>query len=229
VTRAESDTTPQTQRDALIVEQYRLGPLWNFVYLVGEPASGEAVVVDPGAELEPVLARAAALGLHVTAAVASHFHTDHTAGLDALVRRTGATVLVHHADEGGLRRHYRGPLRAVADGELWALGDVSLELWHAPGHTPGSQWLMADGAVFTGDSLMVGSIGRTGAEPDAIERTWQALNALLPRLPDAARIYPGHDYGPSPWSTAAEERRRNPCLRAQSLAEFRRCLQLQGD
>src|SRR5262249_19542931 len=133
VTRRDGDGTQRVESDALIVEQFRLGPLWNFVYLVGEPASGEALVVDPGAELEPVLARAAGLALRVTAAVASHFHTDHTAGLDALVRRTGAAVLVHHADEGGLRRHYRGPLRAVADGERLRLGDAELKLWHAPG------------------------------------------------------------------------------------------------
>src|SRR5215212_9934951 len=87
--------------DDLIVEQLRLGPLWNFVYLAGSRQAGEAIVIDPGAEVEPVLERAAALGLRVAAAVATHFHTDHTAGLEALVRHTGADVYIHHADEAG--------------------------------------------------------------------------------------------------------------------------------
>ena len=218
------DGTAAPSSPALLVEQFRLGPLWNFTYLLGAPAAGEAVVVDPGAEVDTVLQRAAALGLHVTVAIATHFHTDHTAGLEQLVRRTGAAVLLHHEDEAGLRGHYRGKLRTVADGERLALGEHTLALWHAPGHTPGSQWVVADGAVFTGDALMVGCVGRTGAEPDAVARMWWTVSQRFPLLPEETRIYPGHDYGPERWSTAAQERRRNPCLRAASFEEFRRCL-----
>jgi glyoxylase-like metal-dependent hydrolase (beta-lactamase superfamily II) len=207
-------------QDDLIVEQLRIGPLWNFVYLVGSRAAGEALVIDPGAEIGPVLTRAEALGLRIGAAVATHFHTDHTAGLEALNRRTSAVALVHHADEGGLRRHYGGPVRAVADGERLRLGDHRVELWHAPGHTPGSQWLVVDGAVFTGDSLMVGCLGRTGHEPDAAERMWWTMTEQLPRLRAETRIYPGHDYGPEPSGTVGRERRRNPALRAARFSEF---------
>jgi glyoxylase-like metal-dependent hydrolase (beta-lactamase superfamily II) len=207
--------------DDLIVEQFRLGLLWNFVYLVGSRAAGEALVVDPGAEVAPVLARAAALSLRITAIIATHFHTDHTAGADLLARRTGASVLVHHADAPGLRRHYHGRLEDVADGQRLRLGGHDLELWHAPGHTPGSQWLVADGAVFTGDSLMIGCVGRTGHEPDAVAGMWWTVGEQFSRLPDDTRIYPGHDYGPERSSTVARERRRNPALRASTLAEFR--------
>jgi hydroxyacylglutathione hydrolase len=208
----------------LIIAQLRLGPLWNFVYLIGSRAAGEAVVVDPGAELDPVLERAAAHGLRVVAAVATHFHTDHTAGLDALVRASGARAFVHEDDAADLRRHYRGPLEGVVDGAELRLGGHRLALWHAPGHTPGSQWLVVDGAVFTGDTLMVGCVGRTGYEPDAAERLWSTLAGHLPRLGDETRIYPGHDYGPERVSTLAAERRRNPCLAAATLEEFRRCI-----
>jgi len=209
-----------TMQDDLIVEQVRIGPLWNFVYLVGSRAAGEALVVDPGAEIDPLLARAEALGLHIVAAVVTHFHTDHTAGLDAVARGTGAAAFVHEADEAGLRRHYGGPLTAVADGERLRLGDHRLELWHAPGHTPGSQWLVTGGAVFTGDALMVGCLGRTGHEPDAAERMWWTVSSQFPRLPAGTRLYPGHDYGPEPFSTVARERQRNPALRAATLPEF---------
>ena len=207
-------------QDDLIVEQFRTGPLWNFVYLVGSRAAGEGLVLDPGAESGPVLARAEALGLRIVAAVVTHFHSDHTAGLDAVTRGTGAAVLVHEADEVGLRRHYRGPLTAVADGEAFQIGDHRVELWHAPGHTPGSQWLVTDGAVFTGDALMVGCLGRTGHEPDAAERMWWTVSRQLARLPEGTRVYPGHDYGPEPFSTIARERQRNPALRAATLSEF---------
>ncbi|MGH2586178.1 MAG: MBL fold metallo-hydrolase [Dehalococcoidia bacterium] len=209
----------------LIVEQFRLGPLWNFSYLVGSPAAGECVVIDPGREVETVLVRAEALRLRVTATIATHFHTDHTAGLDTLRRRTGAVVLIHHEDEAGLRGHYRGPLRCTEDGERLALGGHELELWHAPGHTPGSQWVLADGVVFTGDTLMVGCAGRVGHETDAAARMWWTFSGRFPLLPDETRIYPGHDYGPERVSTAVVERERNPCLRASSVDDFLRWLE----
>jgi len=224
--RAHGSSFVAHPSDPLVVEQLRLGPLWNFVYLVGSRAAGEAIVIDPGAEVEPVLERAAALGLRAVAVVATHFHTDHTAGLEVLVRRTGAEVLIHHEDEAGLRRHYGGPLRAVADEERLRLGDHAVALWHAPGHTPGSQWVVADGAVFTGDALMVGCVGRTGSEPEAAERMWWTMSDCLPRLPAATLLYPGHDYGPEPVSTVERERERNPALRAGSLREF--CALLTG-
>jgi len=208
----------------LHVEQLRLGPLWNFAYLLADYAAGEALVVDPGREVEVVLARTQALGLRVTAAVATHFHTDHTAGLAALVRETGAAVHIHHADADALRRAYDGPLHRVEHGERLRLGGHEIDLWHAPGHTPGSQWVVAGDAVFTGDALMVGCIGRTGHEPDAAARMWETVSTLVPRLPESARIYPGHDYGPVRQSTVAEERQRNPCLHVTTLAAFLECM-----
>lgn len=212
----------------LIVEQFRLGPLWNFSYLVWGPDSGEAIVIDPGREVDVVLARSEALRLRVTAAIVTHFHTDHTAGLAELVHRKGAAVVVHYGDEGSLRGHYRGPLRLVDDGDGLAIGDGDVELWHAPGHTPGSQWVVIDGAVFTGDALMVGCMGRTGAEEHAALDLWRTASAQFPRLPDATVIYPGHDYGPTPTSSAAIERERNACLRAATFEEFRDLLACQG-
>jgi hydroxyacylglutathione hydrolase len=214
----------QSKGFALIIRQIRHGPLWNYSYLLGDAEAGEAVVVDPGADMDAVLEHAAALGLVVRAAVVTHCHMDHTRGLAELVRRTGSDILLHHADEPGLRAHYRGPLRAVADGVRWQLGRHELRLRHAPGHTPGSQWLEVDGAVFTGDALMVGCVGRTGPDEDAAWQMWQSLRRLLPRLSAETRIYPGHDYGPAPWSTIAVEVRCNPCLRATTFEEFRGCI-----
>jgi glyoxylase-like metal-dependent hydrolase (beta-lactamase superfamily II) len=210
--------------DGLVIEQLRLGPFWNFSYLLGSRAAGEVLLIDPGPEAGVVLDRAAALGLRVVAAVATHFHADHTRGLDTVRRRSGAAALIHHADEAGLRAHYGGPLRLVADGDELLIGDISVTFRHAPGHTPGSQWIVAGDACFTGDALMVSCLGRTGPEADAAEQLWWTVREQFAGLPDATRIFPGHDYGPARWSTAGEERRRNACLGARTLAEFIACL-----
>jgi hydroxyacylglutathione hydrolase len=209
----------------LVVEQLRLGPLWNFAYLVGSRTTGEAVVIDPGPDVEALLARAQARRLSITAAIATHFHTDHTGGLALIVQRTGATAFIHHADEPGLRGHYAGALRTVGSGARIDLGGQTIELWHAPGHTPGSMWVVIDGAAFTGDTLMVGCLGRAGFEDGAAEQMWRTFSEQFPLLPDETRIYPGHDYGPEPTSTAGIERRRNPGLTARTFDEFRRWLE----
>lgn len=204
----------------LVVVQVRHGPLWNFSYLAGVPESGEAIVVDPGADVTALLDTAESLGLRITAAVATHFHRDHTAGLDALQQHTAARIWVHEADAAGLRDHYTGPIEPVVDGVAVALGNHRLSFWHTPGHTRGSQWLVLDGAVFTGDSLMVGIAGRPGHEEHAAYLHWRTLAERLPRLPEHARIYPGHDYGRTPWSTVAAEREGNPSLTAATFEDF---------
>jgi len=211
--------------DDLIIEQFRVGPLWNFSYIVGSHETREAVIIDPGAEIDTVLSRVEVLGLRVVAAVATHFHTDHTAGLATAVERTGATALLHHADVPGVRRHYHGPLRATTDGDRLPVGRQQITMWHAPGHTPGSQWLLVDGVVFTGDMLMVGAVGRTGFEDDAAEQMWRTFRERFPLLADETRVYPGHDYGPTRSSTVRLERQRLPCLRARSLDEFLACIE----
>ncbi len=214
--------------DDLIIEQFRLGPLWNFSYLVGSRAAREAVVIDPGAGSDALLERATADGLRVVATIATHFHKDHTKSADLFARQNGAPVYIHHADEPGLRSHYQGPIHAVDDMESIQVGTHHLHFWHAPGHTRGSQWVVVDGAVFTGDSLMVGCVGRTGHEADAVERMWWTFSQRFPLLPDGQRIYPGHDYGPTRWSTAGRERRCNPSLSAGTLDEFARSLDVFG-
>lgn len=214
--------------DDLIIEQFRAGLLWNFSYLVGSRAAGEAVVIDPGSDSAALQERATALGLRVVAVVATHFHKDHTAGVEMLVQHTGASVSIHHADESGLRSHYHGPIHATDDLESIQVGDQLLRFWHAPGHTSGSQWIVVDGSVFTGDSLMVGCVGRTGFEDDAIEQMWWTFSERFPMLHDDARIYPGHDYGPARWSTVEVERLRNPSLRTTTIEEFARSLEAFG-
>jgi hydroxyacylglutathione hydrolase len=214
--------------DDLIIEQFRTGPLWNFSYLVGSRAAGEAVAIDPGADTAALRERVTDRGLRLITVVATHFHKDHTAGAETLVRQTGASVRIHHADEGGLRSHYHGPVRATDDLESIQVGDHHICFWHAPGHTSGSQWVVVDGSVFTGDSLMVGCVGRVGFEDDAMERMWWTLSERFPLLHDDTRIFPGHDYGPTRSSTVGMERRRNPSLRTTTIEEFARSLEAFG-
>ncbi len=205
----------------LVIIPFRLGPFWNFAYLAGSRASGAAIVIDPGWDVPAIIARAATEGLRITLAAVTHHHHDHAHGLDDIVRTTGAEVLVHHRDAHALRDHYRGPVSATSHDETRALGGHRVRLLHTPGHTPGSQCIeIGGGALFTGDTLMVGSLGRAGAEPDAAQAMWRTVSEKLALLPDELVIYPGHDYGPRPSSTLGYERRTIAHLAAASFEEF---------
>ena len=181
-------------------------------------------MIDPAWDVPAVLDRAERERLRVTAAAVTHGHDDHTRGLEELVRATGAAVLVHHRDAHELGRVYGGPLTPVEHDYAWLLGDLEVRLLHTPGHTPGSQCILADGALFTGDTLMAGTLGRTGAQRDAAEAMWHTVSVVLAALPDDTLVYPGHDYGPRPVSTLAVERRVNPCLSAASFEDFQGCI-----
>ncbi|MFO7708938.1 MAG: MBL fold metallo-hydrolase [Desulfobacterales bacterium] len=188
----------------MIIKQIRVGAMDNFCYLVGCPRTHKAVVIDPGAEPERILAQAEAEGLTIEAIVNTHGHGDHTAAGPALKVLTGARIIMHALDAVG-------PLpvdeRIPGDQEL-RVGEIVLEVLHTPGHTPGGICLYGNGQLFTGDTLFVGDSGRTDL-PGGHRPTLAASIRRLMRLPEETVVWPGHDYGPTPSSTIGWEKRHN--------------------
>jgi hydroxyacylglutathione hydrolase len=175
------------------VEKVVTGPLATNTYIVC--SAEECVVVDPGGSADRVLARLG--GRSVAAVVATHLHFDHVAAVAALTEAAGAPFYAHPADWAVYRE-----LNAVA--EEWGFETPDLptpkplgerlwifDVWHTPGHTPGSVSLVADGAVFTGDTLFYQSVGRT----DLPLGDWDLLVQSVCRLYSLPRnyvVYPGH-------------------------------------
>ena len=190
------------------------------VYVAGSRLAGEAVAIDPAWDVERILAAATGAGLRITGAVVTHAHDDHVHGLEALVQVTGAAVFAHHLDAGELRRTYAGTVTEVEHGDRIALGDLVANILHTPGHTPGSLCLLAGEALFTGDTLMVGSAGRHGAWEGAEDALLRSLCSGIAPLPDSTVLHPGHDSGPHPSSTLGAERARVPALSAASFDEL---------
>lgn len=188
----------------MIIRQLKLGAMDNFSYLVGCEKTLQAVVIDPGANVKRILSEAERQKLKIAFIVNTHGHADHTAGCAELKRLTGARVIIHALEAD-----------AVPDADiLWAdeselkVGELTFNVLHTPGHTPGGICLYAEGNLFTGDTLFVGDSGRTDL-PGGHRPTLAASIRRLMQLPDATVVWPGHDYGPTKSSTLAWEKRHN--------------------
>jgi len=195
----------------MIVRQIPVGTMANFVYLVVEERSREAMVVDSGWEVGPVEAAVAETKANVKFAVATHEHFDHVSTISELASNLGAKVVAHVDSpiECDLR---------VRDGEELKLGEKGVRMLHTPGHTEDSISIYDGTEVFTGDTLFVGTIGRFDRE--RAEAMYSSLYDVLLRLPPSTVIYPGHDYGEVPWRTLGEERKANPFLMTRDIRSF---------
>ncbi|HTM19468.1 MAG TPA: MBL fold metallo-hydrolase, partial [Kofleriaceae bacterium] len=147
----------------------------------------------------------------------THTHPDHVAGLDEAAAATGALVRCHPLEVDAARA-LAPRVQPAADGEAVTIGRGEARALHTPGHTPGCiSWHLPDpGAILPGDTLYVGSCGSVG-DPTAM---WHSLQQVLAALPEETRLYPGHDYGPTPRSTLAWELLHNPALSSPSLDAF---------
>jgi glyoxylase-like metal-dependent hydrolase (beta-lactamase superfamily II) len=197
-----------------------IGPLQNNCYLVVDETSRRAAVIDPGLESEPVLEKVRGADLTVDWVILTHAHFDHVCG-SGLFTRSGVPSLLHPADLSLLAKapetaRFFGfsvaapptPSRLVREGETVTVGGLSLAVLETPGHTPGGISLLGEGAVFVGDTLFAGSVGRTDLAGGSHETLLDSIREKLMTLPDATVVYPGH----GPATTIRAERRDNPFL-----------------
>ncbi len=202
----------------LQVLTFRHGPFWNFSYLVGCAETGKAAVIDPAWDVPRLLAAAVERQWAITTALITHGHSDHVNGLVEVVEATGARVF-GHPDELAQAPISSDGRVAVTGGERIALGRHEIEVLHTPGHSEGSLSFLGDGRLFCGDTLNVGSVGRPGPDRQSVQALWQSVQRLRD-LPSDIRIHPGHDDGPRPWSTVANELAQVAAWRSETFEDF---------
>lgn len=185
------------------VERFEVPGLAQYSYMVSD--EGVAAVIDPIRDIDRYVAYALENGLRIVAVMETHIHADFVAGTVGLAEATGAELCLSAYDIGE-RYVYRMPHRALADGDSIEVGGVRLQALHTPGHTPEHlSFLLFEGggeptAMFSGDFLFVGSLGRPDLLGDAAKvglahALYRSLSGRLAGLPDAMKVYPGHGAG----------------------------------
>ena len=157
-------------------------------YFVGDPDAKEGVMVDPGHDVAPYLELLHREGWRLTAIVETHTHADHLAGHAALHAATDAPIYLSHRSPAAY------PHRRLSSDEALPFGREELRVLETPGHTRDHLTLRVRDKAFTGDTLLLGSCGRTDLGDGSPELLWESLTERLLRLPDATEVYPAH-YG----------------------------------
>ena len=188
----------------MIIKQLEMDLFDNFSYIVGCEQTHKALVIDPGPDVEGIIVEADQAGLEIDTILNTHGHGDHTAGNARLKAKTGARIVIHDLDANGFPQ---ADLRLTDDTSL-QLGAITFDVMHSPGHSPGGICLHAQGNLFTGDTLFVGDSGRTDLAGGHRPTLGASIRRLM-RLPDQTIVWPGHDYGPTPYSTIGWEKRNN--------------------
>jgi glyoxylase-like metal-dependent hydrolase (beta-lactamase superfamily II) len=207
----------------VLLETFPVGPLQCNCTILGDEASGEAMVVDPGDNIPQILALLARHKLTLKQIVVTHGHIDHVGGALQLKRATGAPILLNQNDLPLLKMmdmqaawlgiappEVAPPDESAEEGMLAGITSHPARVLHTPGHTQGSICLYfePEHLLLAGDTLFAGSIGRTDLPGGDSRQILRSLHDRLLSLPDATKVIPGH----GPQTTIGEERATNPFL-----------------
>ncbi len=213
----------------LYFKQIEMGPMRNFVYLLGSTESRKTAVVDAAWDIGEILRIAAEDEMEITHAFVTHCHPDHIGGefsgvhiqgLTELLEQVKSKVVVHKAEADFLSFLTPTDTIKVESGDVIDIGGVSIKLLHTPGHTPGSQCFLIGNRLVSGDTLFIGSCGRVDFPGGNAEEMYTSLTQRLMALPDETVLFPGHNYAQQEASTIGEQKKTNPYLQFQSLTQF---------
>ncbi|MDH5202658.1 MAG: MBL fold metallo-hydrolase [Nitrospirota bacterium] len=201
----------------MIIKKLVVGPLESNCYIIADEITKETLVIDPGDEPDRILELINENGFKVKYIFCTHAHLDHIGAVIDIKEATGAKIVIHQDEQviyKGAREqaatwgYELDPLPEpdifISDENIVEIGNLKLEVFHTPGHSPGGSCLYGEGILITGDTLFAGSVGRTDFYGGDIEKLKKSFKRLM-SLPDKVKILPGH----GPESTIGKEKESN--------------------
>lgn len=221
--------------DDLYLEQLLVGPMDNFIYLIGSKSTREVAIIDPAWDIDALLNHIQEKDLKLASVLVTHYHPDHIGGgmgghsiegIAELLERDPVKIFVHKLEAEGVKK-VTGvsdtDLNIVESGDHLTIGENDIEFLHTPGHTPGSQCFKVNNNLVSGDTLFVQGCGRVDLPGSNSEDMFHSLQKLS-ALPDETILYPGHNYSAEPYESMERVKQINTYLRIQDLDMWRQIM-----
>tara|TARA_Y100000748_G_scaffold47811_1_gene36330 strand:- start:2525 stop:3199 length:675 start_codon:yes stop_codon:yes gene_type:complete len=212
----------------LYLEQLLVGPMDNFIYLIGSKSTREVAIIDPAWDIDALLNHIQEKELKLASVLVTHYHPDHIGGgmgghsiegIAELLEKDPVKIFVHKLEAEGVKK-VTGvsdiDLNIVESGDHLTIGENDIEFLHTPGHTPGSQCFKVNNNLISGDTLFVQGCGRVDLPGSNSEDMFHSLQKLS-ALPDETILYPGHNYSAEPYESLEKVKEINTYLRIQDL------------
>ena len=214
--------------DDLYLEQLLVGPMDNFIYLVGSKSTREVAIIDPAWDIDALLMHIKEKDLKLTSVLVTHYHPDHIGGgmgghsiegIAELLEKDPVKIFVHKLEAEGVKK-VTGvsdiDLNIVESGDHLTIGKNDIEFLHTPGHTPGSLCFKVNNNLVSGDTLFVQGCGRVDLPGSNSEDMFHSLQKLS-ALPNETILYPGHNYSAEPYESMERVKEINTYLRIEDL------------
>lgn len=209
-------------KDTISLKQFELGPMQNFVYVLGCDKTKEFAIIDPAWDVAPLIDEVEKRSGKITAVLLTHGHHDHLNALDNVLNASSVEqgIPVYFSSLFSKLRPKLDNIVLVDDGQKINLGNLSITCIQTPGHSPCGVAYHVGKHLIAGDTLFVDGCGRCDFEQSNVEHMYDSIHNKVMVLPDDTIIYPGHHYGNKPFDTLENQRKTNRFMNCGAKEKF---------
>ena len=220
------------KNEDLFLEQIPLGPMENFVYMIGSKSTREVALVDPAWDIDFLLNFIEQQDLKLSSILVTHYHPDHIGGgmgghsiegIADVIEKSPVKIFVNKHEAEGVKKVTgvsESDIKRVDSGDKLKVGNIEVEFLHTPGHTPGSQCFKIKNTLVSGDTLFVNGCGRVDLPGSNSEDMYHSIQKLA-ALPNDTILLPGHNYSDVPSATMADTKKANVYMRIDNLESWK--------